>query len=152
MTMNAPNTWIALNQAPNGFGGGIYLTNGATANIGSPGYLSGGAIYDNEALNGGGIASVGARRCGCIQPIRCIRSRLTNNTAYQDGGGIYIVNSGSSGSEFCAANFRITNNIAKEGSALLTDDDESASGRTLLSTPKPTQTRSTNAITPHTAA
>ena len=122
MTMNAASTWIATNHAANGFGGGIYLTSGATANIGSPGYLFGGAIYDNDALNGGGIAALSATvRLYTTNPLHPVA--VDNNTAYQDGGGIYIVDAGSASPELCAANFRITNNIAKEGSALLTDDN-----------------------------
>jgi hypothetical protein len=123
MTMDAASTWIATNHAVNGFGGGISLVNGATANIGSPGYLFGGAIYDNDALNGGGIGIRGGGvRLYTTDPKHPIT--VDNNTAYQDGGGVYIVSTDSFVSELCAANFRITNNIAKEGTAVLTDDDD----------------------------
>lgn len=126
MTMNAPNSWIALNQAVNGFGGGILAAN-ANANIGSPGYLSGAAIYANEALNGGGIANLGSRvRLYTTDPLHPIA--VDNNTAYNDGGGIYVIDYKDAYAEFCAADFRITNNIAKDGTGVLTDDDSGGFG------------------------
>ena len=130
MTMDAAGTWLALNQAPNGFGGGIFAAPRAAANIGSPGYAAGAAIYANQALNGGGIAISGATvRLYTTDPAHPIA--VDNNTAYNDGGGIYIVLSNDNYPTLCAANFRITNNIAKEGSAILTDDDDGGFG-TLL--------------------
>jgi hypothetical protein len=127
MTMDAPSTWIALNQATNGSGGGISVTNGATANIGSPGYLFGAAIYENAALNGGGIANSGGNvRLYTTDPLHPIA--VDNNTAYNDGGGIFLLSTHSFYAQFCAADFRITNNIAKEGTGLFTDDDADGEG------------------------
>jgi len=130
MTMDAPGTWIALNQATSGSGGGISLTNGAIANIGSPGYLFGAAIYGNIALNGGGIASdVGYVRLYTTDPLHPIA--VDNNTAYNDGGGIFLLSSTLLEAKLCAADFRITNNIAKEGAGLFTDDNADGYGTSI---------------------
>lgn len=127
MTMDAPSTWVAQNMAPNGNGGGIDVANDAVANIGSPGYLFGAAIYDNKAKNGGGIAIFGGIvRLYTTDPLHPVA--VDNNTAYNDGGGIYLVTANDTFAQFCAANFRITNNIAKDGTGVFSKDDAEGDG------------------------
>ena len=66
--MNAPDSWIAFNEASGvdddgGFGGGLQIVGGARescANIGSPGVGGAGPIYANQARYGGGISLIGA--------------------------------------------------------------------------------------------
>jgi predicted outer membrane repeat protein len=116
MTMDAANTWIALNQATTGSGGGIDL-NLSTADIGSGGYLFGAAIYNNTAERGGGIAVHDLSHLNLYTTDPMHPVAIDNNTAYDSGGGIYVSNSAS----MCAANFRLTNNTGKEGSGLYLD-------------------------------
>ncbi|HOX72098.1 MAG TPA: hypothetical protein PK001_10175, partial [Dokdonella sp.] len=63
MTMNAPNSIIAFNEAlgqaaGTGYGGGLQVSGQATAYIGSSGVGGLGAIYSNTAIDGGGIAII----------------------------------------------------------------------------------------------
>jgi predicted outer membrane repeat protein len=128
MTMNAPNTWVALNEATSGYGGGVEILNHATANIGSPGYLNAAAIYDNTAKYGGGIAVTADAFLYLYTTDPLHPVGIDNNTAFNTGGGIYISPLNPSGSDICAANFRITNNIAQEGTGLYADVDSNGDG------------------------
>jgi len=117
LTANAANTWIAYNQALGGLGGGLEIINAAIANVGSAGYLFGGVIYENSASKGGGIAlSDGLLNLYTTDPLRPVA--IDNNTAYANGGGIYIDPATDHDVSLCAENYRITNNIAQQGSAL----------------------------------
>jgi hypothetical protein len=117
MTMEAAGTWVALNQAPNGNGGGIDTVDGSVAYIGSPGYTGGAAaIYANEAKYGGGISAGGFRvYLYTTDPLHPVA--LDNNTAFNTGGGLYTY-SNPYGPIVCMQNFRITNNIAQEGTGV----------------------------------
>ncbi len=128
MTMNAPFTWVALNEATSGYGGGVEVLNNATANIGSPGYVNAAVIYDNTAKYGGGIAVTADAYLYLYTTDPLHPVGIDNNTALNTGGGIYISPRSPSGSDICADNFRITNNIAQEGSGLYADVDSNGDG------------------------
>jgi len=128
MTMNAPSTWVALNEATAGYGGGIEVLNQATANIGSPGYGDAAAIYNNSAAYGGGIAVTANADLNLYTTDPLHPVSLDHNTAFNSGGGIHISDDDPSGSNLCAANFRITNNIAQEGTGLYADVDSNGDG------------------------
>jgi len=117
LNMNAPNTWVAFNTATGGLGGGLEVINAAIANVGSPGYLSGGIIYENTASKGGGVGlNGGLLNLYTTDPQHPVA--IDNNTAYVSGGGIDIDGPTVLTPALCAENYRITNNIAKQGSAL----------------------------------
>lgn len=121
-------------QAQYGFGGGIELVRSAQADIGSPGLGGYGAIYNNRARYGGGIAVMAegndseraVARLFSTDPARPVR--IQNNTASQTGGGIYLKPnqevSGTSDVFLCAYEFRIDGNAAQEGAAIYADTDD----------------------------
>ena len=122
-------------QAQYGFGGGIELVRSAQADIGSPGLGDYGAIYNNRARYGGGIAVMAegsdseraVARLFSTDPARPVR--IQNNVASQAGGGIYLKPnqevSGTSDVFLCAYEFRIDGNAAQEGAAIYADTDDS---------------------------
>lgn len=132
-----PFTWIALNHAPNGKGGGIAVVGLAQANIGSGGYVDLPVIDGNDAAFGGGI-SLEALNDGdaayaflfttdATHPVR-----LSGNFASQAGGAVYakpmsgLVSTGAA--QLCAWDFRMDGNGAPEGAALYGDVDTSITG------------------------
>ena len=122
LNANDKSTWIAFNEATGGLGGGIEVINSAVANIGSPGYLAGGVIYENTAKHGGGIASSGGRMyLYTTDPLHPVT--IDNNTATSTGGGMYGIDSRA-----CMKDFRITNNIAQEGTGIYSDVDGNGYG------------------------
>ena len=125
-----------------GLGGGIEVVGNADADIGSPGLGGYGAIYNNRARHGGGIAVTGegvddewaVARLFSTDPARPVR--IQNNTASQSGGGIYVrpgrhVFTGFSLATLCAWDFRIDGNAAQEGAAIHADFVTDAAGSTL---------------------
>lgn len=131
----APSTLIGYNHAPNGFGGGISVFGApARADIGSPGYNGGPVIQFNTAAYGGGISIVATPDTAPIGQV-AVRMfstdpgnpvQLSNNSASQSGGGVYVQPSYNTGASppgpvyasFCARDFRIDNNIAPDGTAI----------------------------------
>ncbi|MEO8672884.1 MAG: hypothetical protein ABI411_16310 [Tahibacter sp.] len=153
MNMFADNSQIGNNEALGstpggqplyGTGGGIEVIAPAIANISSPGIGIAGAIVNNRASYGGGIAIVGEGgnddeaivTLFTSDPARPIR--IQGNTASQRGGGIYLkpnaesFPSGISSATLFARNFRIDANAAAQGSALNLDD-ASATGNSARS-------------------
>jgi hypothetical protein len=116
VTMNEPNTWVALNEATAGLGGGMEILNQAIVRIGSTGYGALPVIYDNTATNGGGIALSGGPHLSLFTSDAQHPVGIDNNTAYSIGGGIYV-----NGGWVCAQNPRLTNNIAQEGTAVFSE-------------------------------
>jgi len=119
LNMNALNTSISNNQALAGKGGGIDLVDG-TANIGSGGFF-GAVINSNTAKYGGGIATQSVHtgpevNLYTTDPLNPVA--IDSNTAYENGGGIYDEG------VVCAADFRLTRNVAKEGSGLYVQSGE----------------------------
>lgn len=109
MTMNAPDSWIAFNQATGlynagtgqwqgGYGGGIQIVGGARDGhtyIGSPGVGGAGPVYANEARYGGGISvmsvseNAGARLIVYSTDAQR-QTAIRDNFASVAGGGLYL--------------------------------------------------------------
>jgi len=136
MTMNAPNTIIAFNEAlgvdgSSGHGGGMVLVGPAIAYIGSPGYGGLGAIYGNSARYGGGIAIEASSTDNENALVKLYTTdpsnpvRVQSNTASQHGGGIFLLPHqgfiGESNATLCAQDFRIEDNLAEDGSGIYGD-------------------------------
>jgi predicted outer membrane repeat protein len=95
MTMTQPDSYIASNHAPDGYGGGLLVLSenrNAYTYLGSTGLGNLGPVYLNDANRGGGVAV----RSGddfkaelhlfSTDPARPVRIR--SNTAASEGGGI----------------------------------------------------------------
>ena len=144
-TQISDNEAIGINpqdgQAQFGFGGGIELVKNAEADIGSPGMGGYGAIYNNRARYGGGIAVMGEGGDNGGAYARLFSTdlarpvRIQNNTASQTGGGVYLKPNqeafGVSEARLCAQEFRIDGNAAQEGAAIYADTDD-ATGANFL--------------------
>jgi len=123
-------------------GGGIFVKGPASADIASPGKYGLGAIYDNKAVNGGGIAVVAGENGSLIDATLRLFNvdathpvRISNNTATSKGGALYLlpylssaVDNDVSFAEMCGANVRIDNNLAQNGAAIYSDEESSAGG------------------------
>lgn len=127
---------IAFNQATGrlvgtsifgGYGGGVALFDAATADIGSNGTFLTGAVSNNTALYGGGLAVVATgndespvARVFTTDSTKAVLVSL--NKASTAGGGVYTKSDsfGSYGT-FCARDFRIDNNTSPEGAAIYGD-------------------------------
>ena len=125
------STLIAYNSAGRR-GGGIFVGNDAIAYVASPGYGSLGAIFDNSANQGGGIAAYvdrlpalqypSAIELFSVDPARPVR--IQNNAAAQSGGGVYLsqlsIGTLNTHPRVCleARDFRIDENVAPEGAAI----------------------------------
>jgi len=133
-----PNTMLAFNKAPNGYGGGLEVLGPARADFGSPGYGGLGVIYDNSAAYGGGMdiftfdddanAIVRLFTTDATKPVR-----MQGNTASHTGGAVYLkarqtVFGGGTDVAFCAYDFRIDDNAAAEGAVIYSDADYSSDG------------------------
>lgn len=103
MTMNAPDSWIAFNEAlgsgvEGGYGGGIQIVGSSRDGhvyIGSPGVGGAGPVYANQARYGGGISvmSVSEDASALLQlystdPLR--QTAIRDNFASVAGGGLYL--------------------------------------------------------------
>ncbi len=109
MTMIAPDSWIAFNEATGvfnsvtgqvmgGYGGGIQTVGGnrdGYTYIGSPGLGGSGPIYGNQARYGGGVSvmSLDDDRSAQLElfstdPVR--QTTIRNNFATVAGGGVYL--------------------------------------------------------------
>lgn len=133
MTMTAPFSIIAFNQALGlnsigGYGGGLHVQGPAIAYIGTSGVPGLGAIYSNSAIDGGGISIRSAESDGVNALVHLFTTdpqlpvTVRGNSASDTGGGIYAQgwNGAFSFSDayFCASDFRIEDNFARDGSAL----------------------------------
>jgi hypothetical protein len=124
------NSLIAFNNA-GGHGGGLDIVGPARADIGSPGIGGSGAVLDNAAAYGGGIAAFGSgsgngtARLFSTDPMHPVLMSL--NSASVEGGAVYLQSSVSGGTatggQFCAFDFRIDTNTAPEGAVIYADFD-----------------------------
>ncbi|HRQ64819.1 MAG TPA: hypothetical protein PKZ76_08150 [Xanthomonadaceae bacterium] len=141
--MNAPDSVVignqalgldpATNQPHRGFGGGIAVIRFATAYIGSPGFGQVGAIFDNSARLGGGIA-VAADGSGRSDSLAILFTtdpdrpgRIHGNRASAAGGGVFIEPNfefPSGDATFCAFDFLIDDNRSFDGSAIFASLDD----------------------------
>jgi hypothetical protein len=138
LTMNAPDSWIAFNEAQGvgddgGYGGGIQIVGGARdtcANIGSPGVGGAGPIYANTARYGGGVSVIGANDTSSLAELGLYSTDPNRQTAIRDnfasvsGGGLFIWARGEFGTAlggyFGRASLRnasLIDNAAPDGSA-----------------------------------
>jgi hypothetical protein len=129
-----PQTLIAYNHAPNGYGGGLEVLGPARADIGSPGYGGLGVIYDNDAQYGGGIDILtfddnqnAIVRLFTTDPNNPVQ--ISGNFASHTGGAVYLKPLqgvlSSASSVLCAYDFRIDDNAAQEGAAIYSDAEYS---------------------------
>ncbi len=121
-----PGVSISGNSA--GFnGGGAYLQGGISANLASADDSGVGMITLNHAgADGGGIYAAAANLSNAsltlalysIDPSAPVS--ITDNTATGNGGGVYLQPNNASGAtiSFCAADFRLQHNGAKQGAAI----------------------------------
>jgi hypothetical protein len=126
-TMNAPQTMLGLNTATHG--GGLYVGDGATAYIGSPGYGNLGALHGNTAGTlGGGAYVLGTLKLFSTDASKPVK--VTENTSNFSAGGVYVRGSAA---RVCAWDFAIDGNHADftggavgidDGKALLNRDDD----------------------------
>ncbi len=127
--MLADNSSVSFNDVQFDYGGGIEVLGPAVADIASSGSFGVGAISNNSAPYGGGIALLATSNgeadvrlfsTNATQPVL-----ISNNTASAEGGAIYAkpIEDNSEGARVCAQNFRMTGNAAPEGAAIYSDDD-----------------------------
>ena len=128
MTMTQPDSYIANNHAPNGYGGGLYVRGDdrkAYTYLGSTGLGSVGPIYLNDALRGGGVALHSGSNIAALHFFTTDNTRpmrIKGNTASIEGGGIYLGPAGAT-TELWGWNFSIEDNIAPHGAALFDGDE-----------------------------
>jgi hypothetical protein len=139
-----PNTMIAFNKAPNGYGGGVEVLSPARADFGSPGYGGLGVVYDNQAQYGGGIAALGSSNpdndgttVRLFTTVAANPVQISSNIASARGGAIYLkpytqhIPDEGAGATACVFDYRINDNIAAEGAAVYADFDSDFSGRNI---------------------
>lgn len=143
LLMLQDRTQISSNSAigVDSVGGGLAVFGDAEADIGSPGLGVNGAIYDNEAGSGGGIAVVNDGSGGPFTSARLFTTdanrpvRVHGNRARRVGGAILVRPSNGEinffNADACVENGRIDNNTAQEGAAIYVDTDESLSQQNL---------------------
>ena len=133
MTMTAPSSIIAFNSAlgqaaGTGFGGGLNVNGRAIAYIGTPGVGGLGAIYSNDAIDGGGISINSGAADGANALVHLFTTdpsqpvAVRGNYASDTGGAIYLqsyrgLDAVATG-RLCAADFLIEDNAARDGSAI----------------------------------
>lgn len=141
LTIIAPQVWLAFNEAVGGYGGGLEVIGPARADLGSPGYRFAeyaGLLYQNSAQYGGGIAIFGGSNNDQDAFVHLFATDVHNpvliegNTAGHSGGGIYL-QPDSNGLDLgfawlCGIDYRLTGNVAQEGSALYSDEDSDGIG------------------------
>ncbi|HEU4665195.1 MAG TPA: hypothetical protein VFS55_14295 [Dokdonella sp.] len=126
MTMIQPDSSIAFNHAPDGYGGGLLVTSGnrsAYTYLGTAGFGTSGAIFFNDAKYGGGVAIMGSDDIAQLQsfstdPARPMR--IDGNTASVEGGGVYLGRAADSSvsADLLAWYAYIEDNIAPTGAAI----------------------------------
>lgn len=138
MLVTAPFTYIGLNHAPNGMGGGIAVIGPAQADIGSPGFLALPVIDGNDAQLGGGIAvnavhddQFAYANLFTTDPNHPVT--VSGNFASQAGGAIYVKPHSSNFSSLafsyaCVVNAHIDGNSAPEGAAVYLDNERVSFG------------------------
>lgn len=145
-TMVEPDTSIVGNEAIGinpvsgqpqyGNGGGLQVIASGRAFIGSPGYANFGAIANNTARYGGGIAIDGSESTPFDAVVSIFSTdaakptRVSGNRATQAGGGIHLlpeysgmVDNFFSRSILCLWDARIEDNKAQQGAAIYGDSD-----------------------------
>ena len=123
MTMTQPDSYIANNHAPNGYGGGLYVRGDdrkAYTYLGTTGFGTLGPIYLNNAARGGGVAVHGGDHLAALHMFTTDNARpmrIKSNTASIEGGGIHL-GPASGATELWAWGFSIEDNVAPHGAAI----------------------------------
>lgn len=131
-------TTVQGNTAVSGIGGGIAVEGPARADIASPGYVNFGAITNNSAVRGGGIAifssgsgNAKARFFG-VDASRPVR--INGNRASDVGGAVWLKGFASASGAFdqaeaCAYDALLDGNTASDGAAVYADNSTSGAAR-----------------------
>lgn len=123
MTMTQPDSSIAFNHAPNGYGGGLLVKGDdrkAYTYLGTTGFGTSGAVFFNDAKYGGGVALHGDDHDAVLHLFTTDQARpmrISNNTATSEGGGLYLGPNGGM-ADLWAWNAWIEGNIAPRGAAI----------------------------------
>lgn len=119
---------LATGQAEGGFGGGIQVLGGANADIASPGFGAIAAVQGNEAVRGGGIATLTNDLGSGTSVVRLYRrdaihpTRIRGNRASATGGGLYVAPiTGLALADACVFGGYIEDNVAANGAAVYLD-------------------------------
>jgi hypothetical protein len=129
-------TLIAFNDAPGGFGGGVFVRPPGRADLGSPGLNGLGLIYANEARRGGGLASeADDNDDSCLRLFTTDATRpirLQSNRASEFGGAIYLTGHSAftetGDIELAMGDFVLDGNIAPNGPAMFLQGGNSTLG------------------------
>ncbi|HNT53702.1 MAG TPA: choice-of-anchor Q domain-containing protein [Anaerolineaceae bacterium] len=104
------HSWIGNNTAGTGAdGGGIYSN--------SPTMIFNSFVYENSAVDGGGIYLAGGSQSIVLE------TRVNDNTATANGGGLYVV-AGGYGASHSVAGSHIVNNEAQNGGGLFVTETD----------------------------
>jgi len=124
---NSPQTSISDNTADpahstHGEGGGIRLTDGSSADVGSPGFDGDAVIFRNHASNGGGISLSSNTRVRLYMTQPGAPARIESNEAQERGGGVAM----NYGPRLCINGGGINNNTAPKGGAIQIGSSETS--------------------------
>lgn len=135
-------TTVQGNTAITGDGGGIAVEAPAFADIASPGYLNTGAIYNNTATRGGGVAVIsnsnGEAKLRFFSVLAGTPVRVHGNHASERGGAIWMQSWAGDFATFnhveiCSYDILIDGNTASEGAAIYADNRSDFLGFATLS-------------------
>ena len=123
------DTLIGYNRAVSGYGGGIFALTPGQVTIGSPGYHGLPVLFDNNAVNGGGIAMIsgGGDDNGNVRLFTTDASTpvsISGNIASSYGGAIYLRSEqdlAAQTAQLCAQDVDFNDNAAVQGTALALD-------------------------------
>jgi hypothetical protein len=131
--MLSDNSTVSFNDAQFDYGGGIEVLGGARADIGSSGSFLVGAVSNNSAPFGGGIAIIGTAVGDAT--VRMFSTNATSpvsissNTSTGQGGAFYLVpfydgDTTITAATLCAYNSRINSNRAPDGAAIFATSND----------------------------
>ena len=135
-------TTVQGNTAVSGDGGGIFVSAPAFADIASPGYLNFGAIANNTAVRGGGIAAVSTSdgevkmRLFSVDASKPVR--VHGNRASERGGAVWLESWAGGFATFhhasvCAFDLLMDGNRASQGAAVYADNRSDIFGSATVS-------------------
>ena len=128
--MLTDSSTVSFNDAVFGYGGGIEILGPARADIGSSGDVFVGAVSENKATDGGGIAVIATSNGNAAARLFSTNAStpvmVSSNSASGQGGGVYVQADGDGNegttSFLCGYDFRIDQNTAPDGAAIYATD------------------------------